>query len=172
MAESNINSNQSEQIGAAGFSLLDMLAAMVIISIVASSSIAFFSDLGPSFDRWNARSALLRDLRFAQSSAIEEGCRMIMKISVDGNQYSFGCDYLDYDYSAPYDYDREFVNSTLPRGVSLTTAATLFFNAKGQSVTADGEIADLQISLHFTDEQGTSNYFGGTVLATGVFASN
>lgn len=158
--------------GEQGYTILETFIAMFIIAIVASSSIAFFSDLGPSFDRWNSRSTLLTDLRYAQATAIEEGCRMTMEVAADGSMYSFGCDYLDYDYIDPINYDKEFLSRTLPNSVSLSLSDALIFNAKGQSVTSDGQMTDIQIQLTYLGSGGNEQYFTGTILATGVFVND
>ena len=89
-----------------GFTISELLVGMTIMSIVAGSSIAFFSDLGPSFDRWNANIYALQDLRFAQTLAITEGCRVIVDIADDGKSYAIGCDYLCLLYTSPSPRDQ------------------------------------------------------------------
>lgn len=151
--------------GEKGFSVMELLVGMVIMSIVAYSSVAFFSDLGPSFDRWNANIYALQDLRYAQTLAVTEGCRVIVTIAVDGKSYSIGCDYLSYDYSAPYIADQIFLNRDLPTTVTLTSDSTIIYNPKGQCVSATGDLASRSISLS-SSTSGT--FLTASILPTGV----
>lgn len=148
-----------------GFSVMELLVGMSIISIIGYTSIAFFSDLGPSFDRWNANIYALQDLRYAQTLAITEGCRAIVTINPDGHGYSVGCDYLAYDYTSPYSPDRVFLSRAMPSTVTFTTDATIIYNAKGQCVSSTGDLATRTISL---TSSNSGNFLTASILPTGV----
>ena len=148
-----------------GFTISELLVGMVIVSIIAASSIAFFSDLGPSFDRWNSNIHTLQDLRFAQTLAITEGCRVIVDIADDGKSYAIGCDYLDYDYVAPHDTDKVFLNRTLPDSITLTADTTIIFNPRGQCIEANGNLDSRSITLTSSD---SDSFLNASILPTGV----
>lgn len=148
-----------------GFSIVELLVGMVIMSIVAYSSVSFFSDLGPSFDRWNANIYALQDLRYAQTLAISEGCRVLITISEDGQSYSIGCDYLPYDYSQPYATDHVFLNRALPNSVSFASDSTIIYNAKGQCVSSSGDLTTRSITL---TSSKSGLFLNASILPTGV----
>lgn len=148
-----------------GFTVTEMIVGMMITSIIGYSSVTFFSDLGPSFDRWNANIYALQDLRYAQTLAITEGCRAIVTIAEDGHSYDIGCDYLAYDYTAPYSTDTTFLNRALPNTVTFGSDATIIFNAKGQCVSSTGDLASRTISL---TSSTSGSFLTGSILPTGV----
>lgn len=148
-----------------GFSIMELLVGMVIFSIIGYTSVAFFSDLGPSFDRWNANIYALQDLRYAQTLAITEGCRVIVRINSDGHGYDVGCDYLAYDYTSPYTADTIFLTRAIPNTVTFGSDYEIIFNAKGQCVSSTGDLATRRISL---TSSASGNFLTASILPTGV----
>lgn len=152
-----------------GFSMLELVVTMTIASILASTAISQFTELNSVFDRWNARTLLLQDIRFAQAKSVTQGCRGVITIAGGGNTYSFGCDYLDYDTTDPIAADTIFINRTLPTSINLATDGTIIFNPKGQIIDSSGALQTRTISLTDTGGGESVEFATASIYATGVF---
>jgi prepilin-type N-terminal cleavage/methylation domain-containing protein len=152
-----------------GFSLLELIVVLVILAIVSATSVAHIGDLGSSFNRWNSRTYIVQDLRYAQTKAISEGCRAIFDIAADAKSYSFGCDYLPYDYSTPYSNDVTFFTRVLPGTIEINTDDVIIFNPKGQIVDGTGDLTTRVVNMTYDDDGEEKTFLTANILATGVF---
>jgi prepilin-type N-terminal cleavage/methylation domain-containing protein len=152
-----------------GFSLLELLVVIVILAIISAGSISQLGELGSSFNRWNSRTYIVQDLRYAQTKAISEGCRAIFQIADDAKSYSFGCDYLPYDYSAPYNNDTTFFTRLLPGSIEINSDATIIFNPKGQIINSTGDLDTREVNMTYYDGEEEKTFITANILATGVF---
>ena len=155
-----------------GVTLFELLISMTMILIIGNSAIGQVAKTSKIYNQWNARSILLRDIRFAQSKSITQGCRGVFKITSGGESYSFGCDYLDYDTSNPIDADVSFLFRELPRNISISGSNTIIFNNTCQNIDSTGNLTTGSLTL--TDNGGgeINNFASATIYSTGVFTYN
>jgi Tfp pilus assembly protein FimT len=149
-----------------GITLMNVLAAMTVAAIVGALGIPQLATLTKSFDRFNARSALIQDLKLAQAQSVTEGCRGILKIAADGESYVYGCDYLGYDVDADPSPDSVTFTRLLPDYVTAVATGPIIFDSRGQSVDVDGIVQNVTIQLR----SRADTFATGTLLGTGVFS--
>ncbi|HQH25915.1 MAG TPA: type II secretion system protein [Oligoflexia bacterium] len=121
-----------------GFTLIEMLLLFVVLAIMGMLAVLEFRPAEASFQRMNARSFLIQDLKRAQAEAITWGCRGIFMIAADSNGYSFGCDFLAYDESETPAADRVFFSREMPMGIIISASQPVIFNSRGQAVDLSG----------------------------------
>lgn len=148
-----------------GITLLDLLATLILSAVISSFGIPQLANLTKTFDRFNARSNLLQDLKRAQAETIMEGCRGIVSIAADGKSYSFGCDYLSYDTDPVPSPDDVRISRILPANVTITASGNIIFDSRGQSVDENYVLQNVTISLNGSE----GAFASGTILGTGVF---
>lgn len=165
----SISSLRDRRSGEGGFSVVELLVTITIASILASTAIGQFVEINSVFDRWNARTLLLQDIRFAQAKSVTQGCRGVFTISGGGNSYSFGCDYLDYDTVDPITADAIFINRTFPTSISLSVDDTIIFNPKGQIINPTGALETRTLALTDTGGGESVEFSTASIFATGVF---
>ncbi len=159
-----------EQHSETGFSLIEMMVAMVILALVTAAAAPNFADLSASFDRMNARSNLLQDLKRAQAESLTKGCRGIFEINPSGTGYTFGCDYLSYDASSPPSADEVSFEREMPSNVTIASDAQIIFNSRGQSVSESDVIATRTLTMSKTVGGTTEQFVSGTLMGTGLFS--
>lgn len=153
-----------------GFTIIELLISMAVLVILAATSISHYQDLAGSFSRWNTRTYIIQDLRYAQAKSISEGCRMVINIFDDASGYEVGCDYLNYDTTAPVDIDNVFFSRVLPAGVTISTDSTMIFNPKGQIINPNGQLSTRTLSMTFTEGETSGNFMTISIVATGAFS--
>ena len=152
-----------------GVTVIELVLVCCIISTLAYIALQRIGEFKSSMDRFNARVYLAQDLRRAQAHTLSEGCRGIFVIATTGKEYSFGCDYLNYDTNSSPVPDVYLFRRDLPSGVKLTANKKVFFNSRGESVDIDGIIDSVTISLSDT-RFGTERVFSsGSLLGTGLY---
>lgn len=149
-----------------GFTLAEMLVVISLLGLLTMSAAPKFTELSASFDRMNAKSYIIQDLKRAQAESITEGCRGIFAVDADSNGYSFGCDYLSYDTAVPPSADTISFRRQLPSTVRVTVTAPIIFNSRGHAVDPDDILNNVTINLNNVDGV---NFAAGTLLGTGVF---
>jgi type IV fimbrial biogenesis protein FimT len=154
-----------------GYTLVEFLVSIAILAIVSAIAAPSFSDLSASFDRMNARSNLLQDLKRAQAESLTKGCRGILVIADDGKSYSFGCDFLDYDTSSPPSHDIVSFSRALPRNLSISTSSQIIFNSRGQSVDETDVVSTVTITMMKETQNTPSVFLNGTLTGTGLFSA-
>lgn len=155
-----------------GFSLIEMLVSLVIMALMTAIAAPNFADLSASFDRMNARSNLLQDLKRAQAEALTKGCRGIFTIAVGGGSYSYGCDFLSYDTNSPPAYDVMSFEREMPTGVTISSDAQIIFNSRGQTVDENDVISTVTVSMTKSVDGSPEVFVTGTLMGTGLFSLN
>lgn len=152
-----------------GFNMIEIVVTLSVAVILASTAVSQFTEINTVFDRWNARTLLLQDIRFAQAKSVTQGCRGVIEIAAGGNSYTFGCDYLDYDTSAPIEADVDFLTRTLPNDINFSSDDTIIFNPKGQIIDPTGALDSRSLTLTDTGGESSSVFSTAQIYATGVF---
>jgi len=153
-----------------GFSLIEMLVVMSIAGILLAVAVPQLYNMKASYNRLNARSYFMQDVKRAQAESITQGCRGIMVIASDAESYSFGCDYLSYDTTTDPTYDKLSFKRNLPSNIKIASTGPIIFNSRGQAIDIDYIISNLTISFtEYTSGGGYSQFSTGTLLGTGVF---
>ena len=149
-----------------GFTLVEMLAVIIITAVVGAVAIPQFGTLRGSMDRINARAYIIQDLKRAQAESITQGCRGIFKIAANNESYTFGCDYLTYDVAADPSADVTSFVRNLPTDIEVSADAAVIFNSRGQAIDTSYALTNVDISI--TDD-GTE-FASGTISGSGVFS--
>lgn len=152
-----------------GFSLIEMMVALAIAGLLSVTGVLGFRSTQESFDRMNARSFLLQDLKRAQAEAITWGCRGVFAISSDKTNYSYGCDFLPYDTSSTPTADRVFFARHLPYGITFQALSLIIFNSRGQAIDLNNQMNSVSLQLNQSDSGKTSIFAQGTLLGSGSF---
>ena len=153
----------------AGASLLEMLVGIIVLGLVAVLAVPQMGVMQNSFNRFNARAQLLEDIKFAQAHSITEGCRGIFSISSSGKDYTFGCDYLDYDIVGVPEPDSVILNREIPGDVTISASAIAIFNSRGQSIDQFGMVTNVTFTLNSKIKNVREDFASGLLLGTGVF---
>jgi prepilin-type N-terminal cleavage/methylation domain-containing protein len=153
-----------------GFTLIELVVVLTVLTVISSIAVSKFRPIESSFQRMNARSLLIQDLKRAQAEAITWGCRGIFAIADDSSGYSFGCDFLEYDTSTAPAADRVFFTRKMPTGISITASQPVIFNSRGQSVDLDGVMVNVDVDLQDYENDASTIFASGTLLGTGVFS--
>lgn len=153
----------------AGFTLVNMMVTLGILAGLTFVSIPQLATLSATFNRINARSDLLKDLKRAQAESITQGCRGIVVIAANGRSYSFGCDYLDYDPSSSPAPDHISFVRNLPEHVVVSADAPIIFNSRGLAVDINNIMQNVTITLSQNWGGVPQQFAKGLLLGTGVF---
>jgi prepilin-type N-terminal cleavage/methylation domain-containing protein len=151
-----------------GYSLMELLVAMGMFSILVSLAIPHYIEFNKSYNREHARTLFLHDLKRAQAETITQGCRGIFTIAIDGHSYSYGCDYLPYDTNDPPDFDVIKFTRVLPTGVSVAFDNTLIISSQGKIVDTEGTLDTRAVTLLQNDSGTYVPFTTGSILATGL----
>lgn len=140
------------------------------MGIIGFLGLPQFRGLSASFERLNARTIFIQDLKQAQAKALTEGCRGIFTFYPNNEGYSFGCDYLAYDTGSPPQADVLAFSRSFATGIRVTPSEQIIFNSRGLPVDENDIITT--VSVHFVDSSGDELYAfaSGTLFATGLFA--
>ena len=136
-----------------GFTLLEALVTLSIVSILASIGILNSKELTDSLHKGDARQQLEFDLRRARNDTMNEGCRGIMTVASDSKSYTFGFDYPP--YSSPAVIEKIIFIRKLPRDVTITTSATAIIDARGQSIDVNGNLTSVTVTITPRGKTGT-----------------
>jgi len=147
-----------------GFTIFELLITLAVTAVVSSFAMLGLSNIRSSFDKNEARYQLDADLKVLRNAAIESGARSFIIIGAGGSSYSAAVDYSP--YGATPSADRTLFTRTLPRGVSLSSSATIIVNPKGFTVDSGGAIASTALTLSFR----SSAFLSATLYPTGVLA--
>jgi prepilin-type N-terminal cleavage/methylation domain-containing protein len=164
-----VNTYKNHQLGV---TLVELLVVLSITGILAGVALPQISDLKASFNRLNARSYFVQDLKRSQAEAITQGCRGILVIAANGESYSFGCDYLSYDTTVPPVHDGASFVRNLPPNIRVASTEPLIFNSRGQAVDVNFIISNATVSFSEWNGSGYEQFATGTLLGTGAFSFN
>ena len=150
-----------------GFSMVDLIVALSLFLLLSMIALPKLPEYMTTFNRVNARTHLIQDLRLAQAETVTPGCRGIFIIDGDNGGYTFGCDYLPYDTSDPPSYDEQEFSRTLPDNITVDSSARIIFNSRGQVVDKDDVLVNRTVELTDTSD-GSVKFMTGTLYSTGV----
>jgi len=153
-----------------GYGILDIMATLVISSVLGYSAVINLPEFTYSYQRYQARSTFVQHLRETQARAITQGCRGLLTISPDKHSYQSGCDYLTYDTTNPPSLDKVFLSATLPDHVFLSVNKPIFFNSKGQATDVNGNLNMVLIGLTHSANPNHEAFSSGVLLGTGMFS--
>ena len=148
-----------------GFTLIELLISMVLVSILAGIAIPNMYKLSDAINKRNAELQVLHDLRYAQATTVEQGCKGIFTVSSNGKSYTLGCDYVPYSSLSSPVADRTLKVQSLPAGISLSVTAPIYFNSRGQVTDSYGVLITNTIVLK---ADGVA-FSTGTLRPTGFF---
>ncbi len=163
--------NDQRNIGTSetGASLLELLVGIIVLAIVSVLAIPQMGVMQNSFNRFNARAQLLEDIKFAQAYSITEGCRGVLSINASGKDYTFGCDYLDYDIVGDPEPDSVILSREVPGDVQISASSIAIFNSRGQSINQSGVVTNVTFTLNSKIKDVREDFASGLLLGTGVF---
>lgn len=153
-----------------GMTMLNLLVSLAIIGIVGFLGLPQLSVIADSFDRLNARTVFIQDLKQAQAQALTEGCRGIFTFSEGGNVYTFGCDYLGYDVSDPPSADSISFTRILPSDITISPSTQIIFSSRGLPVDASDILNTVAVTFTDSSEGTDFDFATGTLFATGLFS--
>jgi len=147
-----------------GMTLLELLVAMGLFSVLAFAGAVQFGELMGSFNRNNARHELEFDVSRIRSEAGAEGTRVVLVIGADRSSYSVGFDRLP--YASPPVIEVPLFRRNLPNDVTVAATQPLIFDSRGYVINEAGQLTNTVLTLSY---QGTS-YLTATVYPTGHVA--
>ena len=153
-----------------GFTVVEMLAAIAVFGVMTFLALPHLYNLSNTFNRVNAKSYIVQDLKRAQAETITQGCRGILAVDASAQGYNFGCDYLAYDASATPAADKTFFSRSLPERITVSVSGPIILNSRGQTVDAADVLTTVTIQL-WEEVNGVPTAFAtGTLSGTGVFS--
>lgn len=155
-----------------GFTLMELMTVILIMTVTMSVAVPQLLSLNASVERMNTKLMVLQDLRRAQSEAITQGCRGILKIASDSKSYTYGCDYLNYSTATPPVADNQIFIRYLPNLFTIATSGTVIFNSRGQSVDQSDILSTRTITLREASSGSPTVFATGSLNAIGMFDYN
>ena len=145
----------------AGYSVIEMVGVVSILSLLAVFAIPQVDVLMGSFDRQQARQQFALDIARARSEALAEGVRAVLSIDNDSESYSYGLDRLP--FNSPSSADETMITTELPNGITIFLESDLVFDSRGYLIDSDGEFRTETVQLYHDGEE----YCEVTVYAAG-----
>ncbi len=145
-----------------GFTLLEVVVVLLIMSTISAIGVSQLAELQSSFARNSARREFLHDLMRTKNEALSAGARAIIQVAADGMSYDVGLDYLP--FSNPAVSERALFKRDLGLGVSMSTNQTIVFDSRGFLVNSSGAITSTNVSFL----NNGSSYYSATIYPTGV----
>lgn len=147
-----------------GMTLLELLVAMGLFSILAFAGALQFGELVGSFNRNNARHDLEFDISRIRSEAGAEGTRVVLVVGATRTSYSIGFDRLP--YASPPVIEVPLFRRNLPNDVTITGTQPLIFDSRGYVINEAGQLTNTVLTMSY---QGRP-YLTATVYPTGHVA--
>ena len=130
---------------AAGFTIIELTAVVVIVSVMSAAAVPLFSSKS-AYDERFFYDDLLQALRFSQHLAIASGCSVQVSFSITG--YSLlqdtNCNLSSPEFSLITlrpGVDEAYSNESLPSAISFSSSVSpLIFNSQGQALNDSGVV--------------------------------
>lgn len=151
----------SLQASQSGFSILELLVAMMILVVISSVAFANAPEVMRSFKQNNLRREFEFVLRRAKSEAAQEGTRTILAFENAGASYSVGFDYLP--YNDPVAADEVFLSRAFGDDFTISSDQTIIFDSRGYLVDETGQLTQTFLTLY---QQG-QYLVTGQIFSTG-----
>lgn len=159
-----LNTNRS-----CGFTLLELLVTVALVSIISYAMALYFDSIYDSINKRNAEVQVLHDLRYAQALTVERGCRGIFTVAADYKSYTFGCDYVPYSTANPPVSDSNLFTRDMPSGVLMSVDALILFNSRGQVINSSEALQTRYVTLKIVVGSTQTTFNVGTLRPTGFF---
>jgi prepilin-type N-terminal cleavage/methylation domain-containing protein len=144
-----------------GFSLLEVLTALAISSILALTAVLNVPEVMESFKRSEARQQLFYDIKRARNEASASGARTVMRIDGSGTSYAVGLD--RFPFSSTMSMDSQLFLRELPNRITLNQSQTLVFDPRGYLIDSAGDLTTTTLTL---SSVGT-DFYSANVYPTG-----
>ena len=129
-----------------GFSLIEFLTVIAIMSIVFAFAVPSFREMELSMDRGRSVRQLEADIRKVQGIGLSRGLRAILQFDSTGSSYSVGLDYAPYSETGVADEILE--RGELPSTVSMMTSASpIIFDSRGYLINHEGNFTSVELYL-------------------------
>ena len=153
-----------------GFSLMELLVSIALVTIIGAAAVIGISDLRGSYDRLSAMAEFEEHLRLAQLKSVSEGGRGILVVATGGASYSFGYDYLPYDTTSPFTPDTTEFSKNMPNLITISVSGTIIFNSSGRVIDENGIFTSHTITLYDSRTGSPVQFATGTLTSTGVLS--
>ena len=147
---------------AGGFTLIEVIVALAIISVLLLTAAVQTPELIDSFQRKNARQTFDADIRRARAEATKEGTRCVVQFLAGGAQYRIGFDRLPYSNTAVP--ETVLVLRNLPDDITASSGTPIIFDSRGYLITPEGQPAQTAVVLRQRGEP----FVTGSIFATGL----
>ena len=114
-----------------GLSVLELLVALGIFSIIGMSAVPATRAMRTSVERGEALDQVEFDLRRIRTEAVATGLLSVFRINPDGNTYTTGFDLLP--YGSPPSIEETAFGGNVPHTVTLSSATPIYFDSRGVS---------------------------------------
>ena len=156
----------------AAFSILELLVAMSIASILMGTAMIGLQDITLSLNKSDAKAQVRSHLRLAQVQSVNEGGRGVLLLAADGLSYSFGYDYITdgYDTTSPVSYDASALQWTknLPNLIKISLSKEVIFDSKGRVIDSFGAITDVDVRFYEQSSGSDVLYENACLSSIGV----
>jgi len=145
-----MSSERSKTISSRGFTLIEIVLALVIMAILAGSAAPRFFEQSAFADRV-FRDTAITALRYAQKLAIVTGCEV--QVTVGSNTYTLNqrsaCSTGAYIQDVPHPGTGESdYTQTAPSGMSFASdVSPMVFDALGRARTGGGVVTDVNVTV-------------------------
>lgn len=129
----------------AGFTLLELLVAVSVFSILIAIALPVNRELTESNRRNQAVRDMRADIARAQVRSLETGSRGIFTITNSGQSYTFGLDvypYNNYFVAETTEFVRDF-----PTGITVAVDAGIIFDSRGYVINQSNLLVTRSIIL-------------------------
>lgn len=158
---SQLRHSSTNKIQESGFSLLEILTALAITSILALTAVLNIPDVLESFKRSEARQQLFYDIQRARVEATSVGARVVMRINGSGTSYAMGVD--NYPYSSGLIMDSQLFLRELPNRIVISQSQTLAFDPRGYLIDSTGDLSTATLTL----QSNGITFYSANVYPTG-----
>lgn len=148
-----------------GFSLLELLGALLITGTTALVALHYAVKTYNSIKKMTARQLVLTDIKYARNQALSKGVRTLVTVDSGYNSYKIGYDTIP--YATTPSIETLAFQRKLPAGISLVFNKSIIFSSRGSLIAADDTLQTGTISLI----QDGSIFYRITVYASGAMVN-
>jgi prepilin-type N-terminal cleavage/methylation domain-containing protein len=129
-----------------GFSLLELMVALVITGTTAMVTIPYAVRTYDSMKKSNARQLVINDIKYARTQALKNGLRTLITLDSGNNSYKIGYDNIPYA-STPV-IETLLSQRKLGSGITLAFDKSIIFNSRGNLIGAGNTLQTVTISVY------------------------
>ena len=117
------------RVRSAGFSAVELMAAVAITAIVGLSAVPASRLMRSSIERGEALNQIEFDLRRIRTEAVATGLLAVFQVADTGKSYSTGFDLLP--YNSPPRIEENAFSGGLPNSIGISASAPIYFDSRG-----------------------------------------